>query len=79
MVAVFDCSWSTEDGRPEIDFEDLDNRKNDWLTIGEVIDGTRPVTDFPAVSVRVRHPDAIEWLKSQKYDWGKDPTKDDTL
>ena len=24
------------------------------------------------------HPDAIEWLKSQKYDWGKDPTKDDT-
>lgn len=61
MMIVFKCRWSSEEDRPAIDFEDDDNRKNDWLAVGEVIDGTLPVTEFPTVSVRVLHPEALDW------------------
>lgn len=62
MVTVYDCRWSLEDERPEIDFEDEAVRRNDWLTVANVLDGTLPIASFPSmVSVRVRHPQATEW------------------
>jgi len=61
MTKVYECRPSVEDDRPQIDFEDPENAKNDWLAVGEVIDGTRPVTEFPTVSVQVSHPGASQW------------------
>lgn len=61
MTQVYECRPSYEDERPEIDFEDEVNGQNDWLTVGEVLDGIRPVIDFPIVSVQVRQPDATQW------------------
>ena len=61
MMKVFNCRPSVEDERPKIDFEVPENAKNDWLAVGEVIDGTRPITEFPMVSVQVFHPEATQW------------------
>jgi hypothetical protein len=61
MTKVYGCRPSVEDDRPQIDFEDPENGKNDWLAVGEVIDGTRPITEFPPVSVQVSHPEATQW------------------
>jgi hypothetical protein len=61
MPAVHKCRWSLEEDRPEIDFEDRKNAANDWLMVGEVVDGTRPVSEYPRVSVHVDHADATRW------------------
>lgn len=61
MSYIYKCSYSIEEDRPEIDFMDAENAKNDWLLVSEVIDGLRPIGDFPKVSVTVRHPDATNW------------------
>lgn len=62
MAFVYDCSWSTEEDRPSIDFEADENRKNDWLRVGEVVNGQLPISAFPSqLAVSVRHPEALEW------------------
>jgi len=61
VVQIYECRPSIEDDRPQIDFEDFENSINDWLLIGEVINGTKPIGDFPMVSVTVRDPDATNW------------------
>jgi hypothetical protein len=61
MTKVYECRPSVEDDRPQIDFEDSKNGTNDWLAVGDVIDGTRPITEFPTVSVQVSHPEATQW------------------
>ena len=61
MIEVFYCRPSVEDDRPQIEFEAPETGNNDWLTVGEVIEGTRPITEFPSVSVQVFHPDATQW------------------
>lgn len=61
MSIVYKCRWSLEEDRPEIDFEDEKNRANDWLRVGEVVDGARAASDCPEVSVEVRHAEATDW------------------
>lgn len=62
MPVVYDCRSSTEEDRPWIDFEADETRRNNWLRVGEVVDGELPVSSFPLqVSVVVRHPEAVEW------------------
>ena len=61
MVKVYECRPSYEDDRPQIDFEDSENGRNDWLAVGEVTDGTRSSNEFPVVSVKVLHPEATQW------------------
>ncbi|MDB5345308.1 MAG: hypothetical protein JWP89_3685 [Schlesneria sp.] len=62
MAIIYECRTSLEEDRPEIDFRDPINRRNDWLLIGDVIDGSRPLSDFPVnVKVRVAYPDATHW------------------
>ncbi len=62
MPNVYYCGPSYEKDRPEIDFDDKVNAANDWLTIGEVIDGTLSEDHYPAkVVVKVNDPRATEW------------------
>jgi hypothetical protein len=60
-MRIYHCRPSWEESRPQIDFEAADNGGNDWLVVGEVVDGTRPVQDYPQVAVRVDHPRANQW------------------
>jgi len=60
--AVYECRPSCEDFRPVIDFTRPENLSNDWLTIGEVLDGTRPSAAYPSkVAVTVGYSDATDW------------------
>ena len=62
MTQVYECSHSIEAGRPKIDVRDAGNVRNDWLRVGEVHDGLRPLAHYPAnVIVSVRHADATHW------------------
>ena len=61
MMAIYECRPSLEDDRPQIDFELPENCRNDWLAVGEVVDGTRPRSQFPRVVIRVVHPEATKW------------------
>jgi hypothetical protein len=61
MERVYNCRPSCEDDRPQIDFEDISNEQNDWLTVSDVLEGTLPVTEFPEVKINVEHPDATLW------------------
>src|SRR4051794_35586444 len=62
MTKVYECRWSIEEDRPEIDFEDSRNAKNEWLAIAYVLDGLRPFNEFPEnVRITVSHPDATQW------------------
>ena len=62
MPRVYECRPSYEVNRPQIDFEAAENAQNDWLVIGEVLDGSRPLRDFPDnVVVTVVHGEATQW------------------
>ncbi len=62
MTHAYSCGPSYEDDRPEIDFDDEFNAANDWLTIGEVIDGTLSEDHYPAkVVIKVNDPRATDW------------------
>lgn len=62
MVTVYECRPSYEDDRPQIDFENVMTAENDWLKIGEVLDGQRRSEEFPSnVSVHVDAPHAADW------------------
>ncbi|MBL8820589.1 MAG: hypothetical protein JNL58_31495 [Planctomyces sp.] len=62
MVTVYECRPSFEDDRPQIDFEDAATAANDWLQIGEVLDGERRSEEYPSnVSIHVADRCATDW------------------
>ena len=62
MIQVYECRPSHEDDRPQIDFEDSATAFNDWLKIGEVLNGQRPLEEFPLnVNICVSDRCATEW------------------
>ena len=62
MSHIYNCSHSIEEDRTVIDFENAENLKNDWLRVGDVHDGLRPLEDYPVnVTVSVPHADATLW------------------
>jgi hypothetical protein len=52
---------SLEEDRPLIDFTLRENKRNAWLTVGEVLDGERSVSDYPGVELLVKRSDAPNW------------------
>ena len=62
MVTVYECRPSYEDDRPQIDFDDAATATNDWLQIGQVLDGQRRSEEYPSnVSVHVAQTCATDW------------------
>lgn len=62
MERIFRCGPSCEDHRPMIDFDLPVNAKNDWLTIGKVVEGRLPAGQFPeSVKITVPDPRATRW------------------
>ena len=55
---VYVVGPSFEDWRPMLSYDD---QRIDWLRIGDVLRGDRPVEDYEFVSMVVDHPEASEW------------------
>lgn len=62
MTLVYECRPSCEDVRLQIDFENAVTASNDWLQVGEVLDGQRRPEEFPSnVIIYVADHRATEW------------------
>ena len=61
-MSIYICDASYDDDRPRIDFNCPETRENDWLLIGDVLDGLQPVSLWPATVVMKSLPrEAIYW------------------
>src|ERR1041385_5541731 len=68
-MKVFAIERSSDDYRPQIDFEDEFNQQNNWELLGEITiphwpgrNGVlRDVADYQPIDVIVDHPMALQW------------------
>ena len=62
MCHLYGCFTSYNEDRPNINFEDEVNAAIDWLTVGEVLDGSLPREAFPQnIRITVDEPTATQW------------------
>jgi hypothetical protein len=60
-MAIFECAASSEKDQPEINFNHPVNKQNDWLLIGEILDGIRDTDEYPYIEIYVEDDDATDW------------------
>ncbi len=61
-IDVFEFSPSTEDYRPQLDFEIPQNGAAfDWLRAMAIVEDERPLEDYVAPRLVVPRPDALDW------------------
>jgi hypothetical protein len=57
---IFEIRTSTEESRPEIDYE-LQENAIDWGLVGQCLDGRRPIEDYQIIDISVQDDKATEW------------------
>ena len=60
-MTIFHCRSSSEKDRPEINFSHPVNKQNDWLLIGDILNGDIDTSEYPYVEIFVEDDDATDW------------------
>ena len=59
---IYEFGTSSEDAKPSLNSDTIvNNDEIDWLAIGDVIDGDKPVEMYRAPSLTVARADMLHW------------------